>query len=101
MAMACIMFIMLVIGIVYYRRAQFEAELTAMNWLIKWEEVSMNEKKDSRKSKKVCELYASKIFNWILERLNLLEMFCKEKRSQQHDRLLWPREGGQRVAHLG
>ena len=52
-AMGTVMFIMFVIGIVYYRRAQFEAELNAMNWLIKWEDVSMNEKKDSRKAKKV------------------------------------------------
>jgi hypothetical protein len=50
--MGCLMLVMLVIGVVYYRRAQFEAELNAMSWLIKWEEVSMNEKKDPRRSKK-------------------------------------------------
>jgi cytochrome b subunit of formate dehydrogenase len=52
-SMGVIMLGMIIIGFVYYRRAQFETQLNAMNWLIKWEDVSMNEKKDPRKAKKV------------------------------------------------
>ena len=39
-AMGILMVIMAIIGIIAYRRAQFEAELKAMNWLIRWEDVS-------------------------------------------------------------
>lgn len=52
-AMGVLMIIMLTIGIVLYRKAQFEAELNAMNWLIKWEDVNINEKKHVKKVKRV------------------------------------------------
>jgi hypothetical protein len=38
-SMAILIFIMLVISIVLYRKLKFEAELKAMNWLIKWEDI--------------------------------------------------------------
>lgn len=33
------MLIMLVIALISYRKLKFEAELKAMNWLIKWEDI--------------------------------------------------------------
>ena len=56
-AMGILMVIMAIIGIIAYRRAQFEAELKAMNWLIRWDDVSATMAADDRKqltsSKKV------------------------------------------------
>ncbi len=53
--MGVFMCIMLIIGIIFYRRAQFEAELNAMNWLIKWEDVCIqsNQRKSIKEKKKV------------------------------------------------
>ena len=33
------MAIMLIIALISYRKLKFEAELKAMNWLIKWEDI--------------------------------------------------------------
>lgn len=56
-AMGILMVIMAIIGIIAYRRAQFEAELKAMNWLIRWDDVSAtmaaDDKKQLTSSKKV------------------------------------------------
>lgn len=48
--MSVLMLIMCTIGIVAYRRAKFEAELNAMSWLIKWEDVNKSDERnvDSR-----------------------------------------------------
>lgn len=57
--MGILMLIMITIGVIAYRRAQFEAELKAMNWMIKWEDVSrsmISEKKsNSALAKKVIQ----------------------------------------------
>jgi hypothetical protein len=37
--MGILMTTMLVIAIILYRKLKFEAELKAMNWLIKWEDI--------------------------------------------------------------
>ncbi len=53
-AMGVLMIVMVIVGVVAYRRAQFEAELNAMNWLIKWEDVNRSdEQKCDRKHKNV------------------------------------------------
>ena len=38
-SMGALMIFMLVIALISYRKLKFEAELKAMNWLIKWEEI--------------------------------------------------------------
>ena len=62
-AMGILMVIMAIIGIIAYRRAQFEAELKAMNWLIRWDDVSAtmaaDDKKQLTSSKKVSLLNRS------------------------------------------
>lgn len=40
-SMSSLMIIMLVISFISYRKLKFEAELKAMNWLIKWEDVKV------------------------------------------------------------
>lgn len=47
--MGILMVIIIVIGIVFYRRAKFEAALKAMNWLIKWEDVSASMLSDEKR----------------------------------------------------
>lgn len=39
-SLSSIIVILLIVGFVLYRRAKFEAELKAMQWLIKWEELT-------------------------------------------------------------
>ncbi len=60
-AMGAVMVIMATIGIILFRKSQFEAQLNAMNWLIKWEDVSAsmsekNEKPNSNSKKSVNNL---------------------------------------------
>lgn len=47
--MGTLMIIIIIIGIVFYRRAKFEAALKAMNWLIKWEDVSASMLSDEKR----------------------------------------------------
>ncbi len=49
-AMGLIMIIMAVLGIILFRKSQFEAQLNAMNWLIKWEDVSASMSEKNEKS---------------------------------------------------
>lgn len=49
MSMGILMVIMITIVIILYRRAKFEAELNAMNWVIKWEDVSSSMASDERR----------------------------------------------------
>ncbi|CAF1082671.1 unnamed protein product [Didymodactylos carnosus] len=39
-SLSSIIVLLLLVGIILYRRAKFEAELKAMQWLLKWEELS-------------------------------------------------------------
>jgi hypothetical protein len=39
-SLSSIIVLLLIVGFILYRRAKFEAELKAMQWLIKWEEVT-------------------------------------------------------------
>jgi hypothetical protein len=49
--MSILMVVIIIISIIAHRRAKFESQLNAMNWLIKWEDVStsmlLSEKKNS------------------------------------------------------
>jgi len=50
--MGLLMLVMCTVGVVAYRRAQFEGELNAMSWLIKWEDVNRSDERrpDERRS---------------------------------------------------
>ncbi len=52
-AMGIIMLVTIIIGGLLYWRAKFEAELKAMNWLIKWEDVSNSMNDSDIKSTKL------------------------------------------------